>query len=76
MCGQDTSRAAEPRARLSRRGLAWALEAIVCQHLSIARVAQGLGVAWNTANDAVLAEGRRVVHRYRPVERCEGHRGR
>ena len=42
---QDTSRAAEPRARLSRRGLAWALEAIVCQHLSIARVAQGLGVA-------------------------------
>ena len=53
---QDTSRAAEPRARLSRRGLAWALEAIVCQHLSIARVAQGLGVAWNTANDAVLAE--------------------
>jgi hypothetical protein len=29
--------------------------------LSIARVAQGLGVAWNTANDAVLAEGRRVL---------------
>lgn len=58
---QDTSRAAEPRARLSRRGLAWALEVIVCQHLSIARVAQGLGVAWNTANDAVLAEGRRVL---------------
>jgi hypothetical protein len=58
---QDTSRAAEPRARRSRRGLAWALEAIVCQHLSIARVAQGLGVAWNTANDAVLAEGRRVL---------------
>jgi len=40
---------------------AWALEAIVFQHLSIARVAQGLGVAWNTANDAVLAEGRRVL---------------
>ena len=58
---QDTSRAAEPRARLSRRGLAWALEAIVCQHLSIARVAQGLGVVWNTANDAVPAEGRRVL---------------
>jgi transposase len=33
----------------------------VCEHLSIARVAQGLGVAWNTANDAVLAEGRRVL---------------
>ena len=62
MCGARTPAARpSPRARLSRRGLAWALEAIVCQHLSIARVAQGLGVAWNTANDAVLAEGRRVL---------------
>ena len=58
---QDTSRAAEPRAKLSRRGLRWALEAIVCQHLTIARVAEGLDVAWNTANDAVLAEGKRVL---------------
>ena len=31
------------------------------QHLSMARVAEGLGVAWDTANDAVLAEGRRVL---------------
>jgi len=58
---QDTSRAAEPRAKLSRRGLAWALEGIVVGHLTVARVAEGLGVAWNTANDAVLAEGRRVL---------------
>jgi len=58
---QDTSRAAEPRARTSRRGLRWALEGIVCQHLTVARVAEGLGVSWNTANDAVLAEGRRVL---------------
>ena len=58
---QDTSRAAEPRAKLSRRGLAWALAGIVCQHLTVARVAEGLGVAWNTANDAVLAEGKRVL---------------
>ena len=58
---QDTSKAAEPRAKLSRRGLRWALEAIVCQHLTVARVAEGLGVAWNTANDAVLAEGQRVL---------------
>lgn len=57
---QDTTKAAEPRAKLSRRGLRWALEAIVCQHLAVARVAEGLGVAWNTANDAVLAEGQRV----------------
>ena len=40
---QDASLAAEPGAKLSRRGLRWALD--------------GLGVAWNTANDAVLAEG-------------------
>jgi transposase len=58
---QDTSRAAEARAKLSRRGLRWALEGIVCQHLTIARVAEGLGVSWNTANDAVLAEGRRAL---------------
>jgi transposase len=58
---QDTSRMAEPRARLSRRGLRWALEAIVCQHLSVARVAEGLAVSWNTANNAVLTEGRRVL---------------
>jgi transposase len=37
------------------------LQAIVCQHLTVARVAEGLGVAWNTANDAVLAEGHRVL---------------
>ena len=58
---QDTSRAAEPRAKLSRRALRWALEALVCQHLSVARVAEGLAVSWDTANDAVLAEGRRVL---------------
>jgi transposase len=58
---QDTNKAAEPRAKLSRRGLRWALEGIVCQHLTVARVAEGLGVSWNTANDAVLAEGKRVL---------------
>ena len=58
---QDTSRMAEPRARLSRRGLRWALEAIVCQHLSVARVAEGLAVSWNTANTAVLTEGQRLL---------------
>jgi hypothetical protein len=33
----------------------------VVQHLTVGRVAEGLGVAWNTANDAVLAEGKRVL---------------
>ena len=39
----------------------WALEAIVVQHLTIARDAEALGVPWNAANVAVLAEGRRVL---------------
>ena len=58
---QDTTRAAEPRARLSRRALRWALEALVCQHLTVARIAEALAVSWDTANDAVLAEGHRVL---------------
>jgi len=58
---QDTSQAAPPRAKISRRGLRWALEGIVCAHLSMSRVAAGLGVAWHTANSAVLDEGRRVL---------------
>ena len=32
----------------------------MCQHLSVARVAETLAVSWNTANDAVLTDGRRV----------------
>ena len=31
------------------------------QHLSVARVAEALAVTWNTANSAVLDEGRRVL---------------
>ncbi|OZB88686.1 MAG: ISL3 family transposase, partial [Microbacterium sp. 14-71-5] len=58
---QDTSRAAEPRSRLSRAALRWALAGLVVQHLTVARLAQGLGVAWDTANDAVLGEGQRVL---------------
>ena len=60
-CGvRDTTLAAEPRAKLSRRGLRWALEGIVVQHLTVARVSERLGVAWDTASSAVLAEGERV----------------
>jgi transposase len=58
---QDMTAAAEPRAKLSRRALGWALHALVIGHLSVAQIAKALGVSWNTANDAVLAEGRRVL---------------
>ena len=33
----------------------------MCEHLTVARMAEGLAVSWNTANDAVLGEGRRVL---------------
>jgi hypothetical protein len=41
---QDTSRAAEPNAKLSRAAVRWALEALVVQHLTVARVAQAFAV--------------------------------
>jgi len=58
---QDTSAAAEPRAKVSRGGLTWALEALVVDHLTVTRVAAGLGISWSAANAAVLAEGQRVL---------------
>ena len=58
---QDTTAAAEPRAKLSRGALRWALEGLVVAHLSVARIAQGLAVSWDAANTAVLAEGRRLL---------------
>jgi transposase len=39
----------------------WALEQVVVNMMSIARVADQLKVAWNTANAAVLAEGHRLL---------------
>ena len=42
---QDTSAAAEPRAKLSRTGLRWALEGIVVAHLTVVPVRDGAGPA-------------------------------
>ena len=58
---QDMTKAAAPRAKLSRRALRWALEGLVLAHLTVARVADALAVSWDTANNAVLAEGKRVL---------------
>ena len=33
----------------------------MCQHLTVARIAEALAVSWDTANDAVLAEGHREL---------------
>ena len=56
---QDTSEAAAARSKISRGGLRWALEGIVIDHLTVARVAASLGVSWHTANSAIIAEGKR-----------------
>lgn len=50
---QDCGVAAQPWAMLSRWGLRWPLVVDVYEHLTFARVAEGLGVSWNAANDAV-----------------------
>ena len=42
-------------------GCAGQRKALVVQHLTVAPVADCLGVSWNTANNAVLAEGQRVL---------------
>jgi len=69
---QDTSRAAEPRSKVCRRGLRWALEGLVVGRLTIARIADWLALSWNTANSSVLAEGKRVLiddpHRFDGVK--------
>ena len=58
---EDTTAAAEPRGKLTRAAIRWAIEAVVCQHLPVARVAESLDVSWHAANDAVLAEGQRLL---------------
>ena len=58
---QDMSQAADPRAKLSHSAVRWALTGVVVHHLTVARIAQALGVSWNTANTAVLTEGERLL---------------
>ena len=55
------SQAADPRAKLSRAAVRWALTGVVVHHVTVARISQALGVSWNTANTAVLAEGERSL---------------
>ena len=61
MWPQDMSAAADPPAKLSRAAVRWVLTGVVVHHVTVARVAQALGVSWNTANTAVLAEGARLL---------------
>lgn len=58
---EDSSSAAPSRSRLSYGAIHWALSAIVVDHLSVSRVADHLGVAWHTANNAIINEGQRLL---------------
>ena len=53
---QNMSAAADPRAKLSRAAVRWALVGLVVHHLRVARIADVLAVSWNTANTAILGE--------------------
>ena len=48
MWRQDMSQAADPRAKLSHVAVRWALTGLVVHHLTVARVAQALGVSWKS----------------------------
>ena len=51
------SQAADPRAKLSRAAVRWALTGLVVYHLTVVRVAQALGVSWKSRERCCL--GRR-----------------
>ena len=42
------SQAADPRAKLSRAAVRWALTGVVVHHLTVARISQALGVSWKS----------------------------
>ena len=58
---EDTSTAAPSRAKITRAGLRWALEAVVIDHLTVSRTAANLGVSWHTANTAILTAGKQQL---------------
>ena len=53
----DIRAAAPSKGKLSRDAVMQAVKQVVVDRMSIARVAANLGVAWNTACDAILAAG-------------------
>ena len=58
---QNMSAAADPRAKLSRAAVRWALVGLVVHHLTVACIADVLAVSWNAANTAILGEGQRIL---------------
>ena len=69
---QDTTRLAQPRARLTRSAVEWGLRALGLEPMSVSRVAQALGISWHTANTAILTRAEQAItsnpHRFEGVE--------
>lgn len=59
-CRRTQDQAVTPRSAMGS-------EAIVVQHLTVARVADGLRVPWDTAKDEVLTEGKRTLGSEKPM---------
>ncbi len=57
----DVTAAVSERAKLSRDAVMMAVKSVVIDRMSMARVAANLGVAWHTANDAVMAAGAELL---------------
>ena len=57
----DMSQAADPRAKLSRSAVRWALTGVVVHHVTVARIPRPLACPGRAANTAVLAEGVRLL---------------
>lgn len=58
---QDTTATAGSRTKLSRDAGFWALKSAVIDRMSIARVAENLGTAWHTVNDAAFETGSELL---------------
>ena len=52
---------AEPRSKLTRSAVWWALQEVVLDHCSISAVAAVLQSAWGTVHDAVTELGQQVL---------------
>ena len=72
---QDMSQAADPRAKLSRAAVRWALMGVVVHHVTVTRIAQALGVSKKHRQHR-CPDRRRVLTDQRPdsVRRRACHR--
>lgn len=57
----DLASATQAKAKLTHAAVQWRLEALVVERMSISHIARRLGVAWDTANTAILEASQRLL---------------